>query len=109
MYYLELLMPESEITKDKKWWKCTSYRNYWSTISPLQYCQQWLSVRFKTLVNIYSKYITEVVLVHSNIVNNDYQQDSRLLSAFVPDKSFCQLLDISPKNVIFLKTVDPEF
>ena len=53
--------------------------------------------------------ITEVVLVHFNIVNNDYQQDSRVFYTFVPNKSFCQLLDISPKNFIFLKTFDLEF
>ena len=47
--------------------------------------------------------ITKVILVHCNIVNNDYQQDWRLLHTFVP-KSFGQLLDISPKNFIFLKT-----
>ena len=45
--------------------------------------------------------ITEVVLVHCNIVNKNYQQDSRVLLAFVPNKSFGQLLDISPKNSIF--------
>ena len=50
--------------------------------------------------------ITEIVLVHRNIVNNDYQQDSRILYTFVPNKSFGQLLDISPKNFIFLKTFD---
>ena len=44
-----------------------------------------------------------------NIVNNDYQQDSRVLYTFVPNKSFGQLLDISPKNFIFLKTFDSEF
>ena len=44
--------------------------------------------------------ITEVILVHFNIVNNDYQEDSRALYAFVPNKSFGQLLDISPN---FLK------
>ena len=38
--------------------------------------------------------ITEVVLIHCNIVNNDYQQDSRVLYTFVPNKSFGQLLDI---------------
>ena len=38
--------------------------------------------------------ITEVVLVHFNIVNNDYQQDSRVLYTFIPNKSFGQLLDI---------------
>ena len=53
--------------------------------------------------------ITEVVLVHFNIVNNDYQQDSRVFYTFVPNKSFGQLLDISPKNFIFLKTFDSEF
>ena len=47
--------------------------------------------------------ITEVVLVHCNIVNNNYQQDSRVLYTFVPNKSFGQLLNISPKNFIFLK------
>ena len=40
--------------------------------------------------------ITEVVLVHCNMVNNDYQQDSRVLYTFVPNKSFGSLLDISP-------------
>ena len=53
--------------------------------------------------------ITEVVLVHCNIVNNDYQQDLRVLYTFVPNKLFVQLLDISPKNCIFLKTFDSEF
>ena len=36
----------------------------------------------------------EVVLIHCNIVNNDYQRDSRALYSFVPNKSFSQLLDI---------------
>ena len=45
--------------------------------------------------------ITEIVLVHYNIVNSDYQQDSRLLYTFIPNKLFGQLLDISPKNHIF--------
>ena len=52
--------------------------------------------------------ISEVLLVYSNIVNNDYQQDWRVFYTFVPNKSFDQLLDISPKNVIFLK-LDSEF
>ena len=47
--------------------------------------------------------ITEEILVHCNIVNNDYQQDSRVLYTFVPNKPFGNLLDISPKNYIFLK------
>ena len=53
--------------------------------------------------------IAEVVLVHSDIVNNDYQQDSRLLYAFVPNKQFGSLLEISPTNHIFLKTFNSEY
>ena len=53
--------------------------------------------------------ITEVVLVHCNIVNNDYQQDSRLLYTFVPNKPYGSLLEISPKNHIFLETFSSEF
>ena len=53
--------------------------------------------------------ITEVILVYCNIVNNDYQQDSRVLSVFVPNKPFGSLLEISPANHIFLKTFNLEF
>ena len=53
--------------------------------------------------------ITEVVLVHCNMVNNDYQHDSRVLYSFVPNKSFGSLLDISPSNHIFLKTFNSEY
>ena len=45
--------------------------------------------------------ITEVVLVYCDIINNDYQQGSRVLYTLIPNKSFGQLLDISPKNFIF--------
>ena len=53
--------------------------------------------------------ITEVVLVHFNIVNNDYQQDSRVLYTFIPNKPFGSLIEISPANHIFLKTFNSEF
>ena len=53
--------------------------------------------------------ITEVLLVHCNIVNNDYQQDSRVLYIFVPTKPFGSLLEISPANHIFLKAFNAEF
>ena len=53
--------------------------------------------------------ITEVILVHCNIVNNDYQQDSRVLYTFVPNKPFGSLLEISPTNHIFLKTFNSEY
>ena len=78
-YSLELLMPETmkllgsteiKITKDK------SGEN-------LQHLE-----------------ITEVVLVHCNIVNNDCQQDSRVWYTFVPNKSFVRLLEISQTNHI---------
>ena len=53
--------------------------------------------------------ITEVVLMHCSVVNNSYQKKSRVLHTFVPNKSFGQLLDISPEIFIFLKTIDSEF
>ena len=49
--------------------------------------------------------IAEVVLVHCNIINNNYQQDLRVLYTFVPNKTFGSLLEISPKNHIFLKNI----
>ena len=53
--------------------------------------------------------IKEVVLAHCNIVNNDYQQDSRVLYTFVPNKPFGGLLEISPTNHIFIKTFNSEY
>ena len=50
--------------------------------------------------------ITEVI--HCNSTDNDYQQHSRVLYTFVPNKSFRQLLDISPKSFIFLETFKSE-
>ena len=43
--------------------------------------------------------INEVILIHCNIVKNQYQQDSRVLYRLVPNKSFGQLLDISSKKI----------
>ena len=53
--------------------------------------------------------ITGVILVHCNVVNKDYQQDSKVLYTFVPNKPFGSLLKISPTNHIFLKTFSSEF
>ena len=56
--------------------------------------------------------IIEVVLGYYNIVNNDYQQDSRVLYIFNPNKwfgLFVNLVNASPKNYIFLKTFSSEF
>ena len=86
-YYLELLTPEtmkligsieSKITKDKNG----------ESVPHLE--------------------VVELVLVHCNLVNNDYQQDSRILYTFVPNKTFCSLLEISPTNQVFVKTFKSE-
>ena len=47
--------------------------------------------------------ITEVALVHCNIVNRDFQQDSRFI-VYIYSNTFVQLLDISPKNFL-LQTI----
>ena len=53
--------------------------------------------------------IVELTLVHCNLVNNDYQQNSRILYTFIPNKTFGSLLEISPTNHVFLKTFNSEF
>ena len=65
--------------------------------------------RDKNGENVLHIEITEVLLVHCNITNNGYQQDSRVLYMFVPNKPFGTLLEISPANHIFLKTFKSEF
>ena len=47
--------------------------------------------------------------MYCNVVGNSYQQNSRVLYTFVPNKSFGQLLDFSPENFLFLKKCDSEF
>ena len=51
----------------------------------------------------------EVVLVHCNLVNNSYQQHSRVLFTFVPNKQYGHLINISPHSLIFLKTMNTDF
>ena len=51
----------------------------------------------------------EVVLVRCNLVNNSYQQHSRVLFTFVPNKQYGQLISISPHSLVFLKTMNTEF
>ena len=53
--------------------------------------------------------IAEVVFVHFDIANHDYQQDSHVLYAFAPNKPFGNLLEISPTNHIFVKTFNSEY
>ena len=53
--------------------------------------------------------VVELVLIHCNVVNNDYQQDSRIFHTFIPNKTFGSLLEISITNHVFLKTFNSEF
>ena len=87
-YYLELLTPETMKLLGSAKSKVTNDKNG-ENVSRLE--------------------ITEVVLVYCNLVNNDYQQGLRILYTFVPNKPFGSLLEISPKNHLFLKTFNSEF
>ena len=51
----------------------------------------------------------EVVLVHCNLVKNDYQHASKVLFSFVPNKKFGQLLNISPHVFTMMSTINTEF
>ena len=87
-YYLELLTPETMILLE-------------STESKIN--------KDKNGQNVPHLEIVELVLVHCNLVNNDYQQDSRILYIFVPNKAFGSLLENLPPNHVFLKTFNSEF
>ena len=51
----------------------------------------------------------DLVLVHCNVVNNSYQQASKVLFTFVPNKKYGQLITVSPETLIMLKTVNTVF
>ena len=51
----------------------------------------------------------DLVLVHCNLVNNSYQQPSKVLFTFVPNKKYGQLITVSPGTLIMLKAVNTEF
>ena len=51
----------------------------------------------------------EVVLVHCNLVKNDYQHTSKVLFTFVPNKQFGQLMNILPNSLTMINTVNSEF
>ena len=87
-YYLELLTPET-------------MKLLGSTESKM--------TKVKNGENVPHLEIVELVLVHCNLVNNDYQQDSRILYTFIPNKTFGSLLEISPTNHVFLRTFNSEF
>ena len=87
-YYLELLTPETMKLLGSTESKITKNKNG---------------------ENVPHLEVVELVLVHCNLVNNDYQQDSRILYTFVPNKTFGSLLEISPTNHVFLKIFNSEF
>ena len=87
-YYLELLTPET-------------MKLLGSTESKI--------TKYKKGENVPHLEIAELVLIHCNLVSNNYQQNSRILYTFVPNKPFGSLLEISPPNHIFSKTFNSEF
>ena len=64
---------------------------------------------YKNSENVLRLENVEVVLVHCNLVNNSYQQASRVLFTFVPNKQYGELISISPHSLVFLKTTNTEF
>ena len=66
-------------------------------------------IRVKNSESVPHLEIAEVVLVHCNIANNDYHQDSRVWYTFVTNKPFGSLLEISPTNHILLKTFNSKY
>ena len=87
-YYLELLTPE--------------------TLKLLGRVENKI-IKDKNSENVPHLEVAELVLVYCNLVNNNYQQHSRILYTFVPNKRFSSLLEISPPNHVFLKTFNSEF
>ena len=87
-YYLELLTPETMKLRGRTESKIT---------------------KDKSGENVPHLEVIELVLVPCNLVNNDYQQDSRILFTFVPNKTFGSLSEISPTNQVFFKTFNSEF
>ena len=53
--------------------------------------------------------VVEKVLVHCNLIGNQYQQKSQVLYTFTPSKSYAYLLNVKSSNLVFLKTHNTEF
>ena len=56
-----------------------------------------------------SQNLLKFVLVHCNLVKNDYQHSSKVFFSFVPNKQFGQLINISPNTLTMMNTVNTEF
>ena len=64
---------------------------------------------YKNSENVPKLESVEVVLVHCNLVKNDYQHSSKVLFSFVPNKQFGQLINIWPNTLTMMNTVNTEF
>ena len=53
--------------------------------------------------------VVEEVLVQCNLVDNQYQQESKVLHTFTPNKSYAYLLNLEPSNLVFLETSTTKF
>ena len=53
--------------------------------------------------------VVKVFLVQCNLVDNQYQQKSKVLFIFTPNKAYAYLLNVEPSNLVFLKTYNTEF
>ena len=51
----------------------------------------------------------KVILVHCNLVKNDYQLTSKVLFTFVPHKEFGYLINIALYSLTMMSTVNTEF
>ena len=66
-------------------------------------------IQIKNSENVPKLESVEVVLVHCNLVKNDYQHTSKVLFSFVPNKQFGQLINISQHSLTMMNTVNTEF
>lgn len=63
----------------------------------------------KNSENVSTLKMVDVILIHCNVVNNDYQQESKVLFKILTDKQFGQLINISPFSLTMLKITNAEF
>ena len=71
--------------------------------------QKKLTEKTKNREKVSSLEVVKVVLVHCNLVDNQYQQKSEVLHIFTPNKSYAYLLNSEPSNLVFLKTYNTQF
>ena len=65
--------------------------------------------KIKNGENVPSLEVVEAVLVHCNLVDSQYQQNSEVLYTFTPNKSYAYLLNVETSNLVFLETYNTEF